>query len=621
MICQRSFLRDTSSSPVLLLLVLSLFTSSSLKYPQASKTAPTNHSSSSSSAYSSYLEPYTKSSSRRELRESSPKEEATSASSNDDDDSSPPPAITPFEPCDVELVDYSPCQDPKRSLRFPRKNLVYRERHCPEPDEQIRCLIPPPVGYKYPLPWPKSRDEAWYVNVPYKHLTVEKAVQNWIRYDESTEKFIFPGGGTMFAKGADAYISDLAKLIPLDDGSIRTALDTGCGVASFGGYLLSRDVVTLSFAPRDTHEAQVQFALERGIPAFIAVLATMRLPFPGRAFDLAHCSRCLIPWAKDDGKYLTEIDRVLRPGGYWVLSGPPISYKDYYKGWKRSLEDLKAEQDAIEALAESMCWEKVVEEGIFAVWQKPLSNDCARRRPKSAIPPLCTIGSDPDQAWYTPMKKCISRLPEHVDENGVAGGKLAKWPQRMTAVPPRIRAESIAQVTEDKYFSDQKRWKKRIKFYREKLPLLAQGKYRNIMDMNAELGGFASSLKDDPVWVMNVVPVSNPKDTLGVIFERGFIGVYQNWCEAFSTYPRTYDFLHVHELFSVMDEKCPLEIVLLEMDRILRPEGAVIIRDDVEILVKVKEIAIAMRWDARIENSESSKDKILICVKKYWAAG
>jgi hypothetical protein len=52
----------------------------------------------------------------------------------------------------------------------------------------------------------------------------------------------------------------------------------------------------MSFAPRDSHEAQVQFALERGVPAVIGVLGTIKLPYPARAFDMAHCSRCLIPW-------------------------------------------------------------------------------------------------------------------------------------------------------------------------------------------------------------------------------------------------------------------------------------------------------------------------------------
>lgn len=76
----------------------------------------------------------------------------------------------------------------------------------------------------------------------------------------------------------------------------RVILDVGCGVASFGGYLFEKDVLTMSFAPKDVHEAQVQFALERGIPATLGVMGTKRLPFPGSVFDLLHCARCRVPW-------------------------------------------------------------------------------------------------------------------------------------------------------------------------------------------------------------------------------------------------------------------------------------------------------------------------------------
>jgi hypothetical protein len=76
----------------------------------------------------------------------------------------------------------------------------------------------------------------------------------------------------------------------------RVILDVGCGVASFGGYMFDRDVLTMSFAPKDEHEAQVQFALERGIPAISAVMGTKRLPYPSRVFDVIHCARCRVPW-------------------------------------------------------------------------------------------------------------------------------------------------------------------------------------------------------------------------------------------------------------------------------------------------------------------------------------
>jgi hypothetical protein len=76
-------------------------------------------------------------------------------------------------------------------------------------------------------------------------------------------------------------------------------LDVGCGVASFGGYLFDKDVITMSFAPKDEHEAQVQLALERGIPAFSAAMGTQRLVFPSNVFDTIHCARCRVAWHGD----------------------------------------------------------------------------------------------------------------------------------------------------------------------------------------------------------------------------------------------------------------------------------------------------------------------------------
>ncbi len=135
--------------------------------------------------------------------------------------------VKQFKPCDMKYSEYTPCEDPIRSLKFPRERLYYRERHCPEKKELLQCLIPAPPGYKNPFKWPLSRDFAWYANTPHKELTVEKAIQKWVQFQG--EKLYFPGGGT-YPGGADKYIEDIAALIPLNDGSIRTAIDTGCGV-------------------------------------------------------------------------------------------------------------------------------------------------------------------------------------------------------------------------------------------------------------------------------------------------------------------------------------------------------------------------------------------------------
>ncbi|AQK45444.1 probable methyltransferase PMT15 [Zea mays] len=525
-----------------------------------------------------------------------------------------------YEACPAKYSEYTPCEDVERSLRFPRDRLVYRERHCPADGERLRCLVPAPRGYRNPFPWPASRDVAWFANVPHKELSVEKAVQNWIRVDG--DRFRFPGGGTMFPRGAGAYIDDIAKLIPLHDGSIRTALDTGCGVASWGAYLLSRDILAMSFAPRDSHEAQVQFALERGVPAMIGVLASNRLTYPARSFDMAHCSRCLIPWQLYDGLYLIEVDRILRPGGYWILSGPPINWKKHWKGWDRTKEDLDAEQKAIEAVARSLCWKKIKEAGDIAIWQKPTNHiHCKAIHKVSKSIPFCS-NQNPDAAWYDKMEACITRLPEVSDLKEVAGGALKKWPERLTAVPPRIASGSIEGVTEEMFVEDTELWKKRVGHYKSVIAQLGQkGRYRNLLDMNAKFGGFAAALVNDPLWVMNMVPTVGNSTTLGAIYERGLIGSYQDWCEGMSTYPRTYDLIHADSLFTLYNGRCEADNILLEMDRILRPEGTVIIRDDVDMLVKIKSITDGMRWNSQIVDHEDGplvREKLLLAVKTYW---
>lgn len=59
------------------------------------------------------------------------------------------------------------------------------------------------------------------------------------------------------------------------------------------------------------------------------------------------------------------------------------------------------------------------------------------------------------------------------------------------------------------------------------------------------------------------------------------------------------------------------------MDRILRPEGSIIFRDDVDIVVKIKSILDGMQYESRIvdhENGPHEREKILLANKLYWTA-
>jgi len=520
-----------------------------------------------------------------------------------------------FEECSSDYQDNTPCTDPKRWRKYDAHRLAFRERHCPPLSERVECLIPPPEGYKIPIRWPKSKDECWYRNVPYEWINNQKSNQHWLR--KEGEKFLFPGGGTMFPNGVGEYVDHMEELIPgMKDGTVRTALDTGCGVASWGGDLLDRGIITLSLAPRDNHEAQVQFALERGIPAILGIISTQRLPYPSNAFDMAHCSRCLIPWTEFGGAYLMEIDRVLRPGGFWVLSGPPVNYENRWHGWNTTIEEQKADYDALQGLLNKMCYKLYNKKDDIAVWQKSLDSGCYASREKTVYPPECDDSIEPDAAWYVPMRSCIVKPNPNFKQLGV--GQTPKWPQRLKVAPERVRTFSGG--SDGAFKKDTTQWVSRVNHYKTIVPDLGTDKIRNVMDMNTLYGGFAAALIDDPLWVMNVVS-SYGLNSLNVVYDRGLIGTYNDWCEAFSTYPRTYDLLHLDGLFSAESHRCEMKYVLLEMDRILRPTGYVIMRESPHFVNSVKNLATGMRWNCHQRDTEDAKngdEKLLICQKTDW---
>ncbi|KAM3344900.1 putative methyltransferase PMT23 [Capsicum galapagoense] len=503
----------------------------------------------------------------------------------------------------VVAVDYIPCLDNYEAIKAlkSRRHMEHRERHCPKPSP--RCLIPLPDGYKVPVPWPKSRDMIWYNNVPHPKLVEYKKDQNWVV--KSGDYLVFPGGGTQFKDGVTNYIESIQKTFPeIEWGkNIRVILDVGCGVASFGGYLLDKYVTTMSLAPKDEHEAQIQFALERGIPATLSVIGTQKLAFPDNAYDMIHCARCRVHWDGDGGKPLMELNRMLRPGGFFVWSATPVYRDDERdkKVWK-----------AMVALTEAICW-KMVKKTFFdsagiglVIYQKPVSSSCYENR-RENNPPLCDQNNRSNSSWYTSLDSCLVPLP--TSSTGNTYEWPAPWPQRLNNKPERL-----SQITdaEDVFDEDTKHWAALVSdVYLGGLGI-NWSSVRNVMDMNAGYGGFASAIIDRPLWVMNVVPISGP-DTLSIIFDRGLIGIYHDWCESFNTYPRTYDLLHSSFLFGNLTQRCDMVEVVAEIERIVRPGGYVLVQDTMPVLNKLSSILQSLRWSVTVQQQQ-----FLVGKKGFW---
>ncbi|KAI3794260.1 hypothetical protein L1987_36889 [Smallanthus sonchifolius] len=519
-----------------------------------------------------------------------------------------------WELCNVTSgTDYVPCLDNEKAIKklVGRNHFEHRERHCPEVGPT--CLVPIPEDYRSPIPWPHSRNKIWFHNVPHKSLANIKGHQNWVKV--TGEFLTFPGGGTQFIHGALHYIDMLQQAVPeIEWGKhTRVVLDVGCGVASFGGYLFDKNTLTMSFAPNDEHESQIQFALERGIPAISAVMGTRRLPFPSNVYDLIHCARCRVPWHKEGGMLLLEVNRLLRPGGYFVWSATPV--------YRKHGEDAKIWKE-MSALTEAMCWELVtitkdkLNEVDAAIYQKPESNECYNGRKKQE-PPMCKPDDDPNAAWYIPLQACMHNNPIGDIERGSRWPE--EWPARVQTLPYWLTKSQMGiygKPTPDDFKADYDHWKQVVsKSYMSDLGLNWTN-VRNVMDMRAVYGGFAAALKDLNLWVLNVVSTSSP-DTLPIIFERGLFGIYHDWCESFSTYPRTYDLLHADHLFSMLQKRCKITPVVVEIDRIVRPGGKLIVRDDSSMIMEVEELLKSLHWDVRLTFS-NNEEGILSAQKSTW---
>lgn len=88
---------------------------------------------------------------------------------------------------------------------------------------------------------------------------------------------------------------------------IKTALEIESGSTGVGAALLSHNVNNLFIASKDMHKNQVQFALERGMPAMLADFGANRLPYPSQAFDLIYCLKCDIEWGRDGRQLLDHL--------------------------------------------------------------------------------------------------------------------------------------------------------------------------------------------------------------------------------------------------------------------------------------------------------------------------
>ncbi|TQD90128.1 hypothetical protein C1H46_024292 [Malus baccata] len=221
--------------------------------------------------------------------------------------------------------NYIPCID----MEVGSGRLQYRhtERSCPKVEPM--CLVPlPRDGYGPPVPWPESKEKILYKNVEHPKLAAFIKEHSWVM--KSGEYLTFPQNQSELKGGILHYLESIEEMVPdIEWGkNIRVVLDIGCTDSAFGASLVDKDVLTLALGLKDDLVDLAQVALERGFPALVSHFQNRRLPFPSGVFDAVHCGGCTIPWHSNGGKHLLEMNRILRPGGYFVLSTKHASFEE-----------------------------------------------------------------------------------------------------------------------------------------------------------------------------------------------------------------------------------------------------------------------------------------------------
>ncbi|CAN6936339.1 unnamed protein product [Brassica oleracea] len=534
-----------------------------------------------------------------------------------------------LEYCSIDSESYVPCFNVSENIAFGYSNGDERDRFCGPGGSREGCLVLPPVDYKVPLRWPTGKDVIWFRNVKItadEVLTSGSINKRMMMLDD--DQVSFRSASPMFDEIED-YSHQIAQMIGIKndnfvEAGVRTILDIGCGYGSFGAHLLSKHLLTMCIANYEASGSQVQLTLERGLPAMIASFVSKQLPYPSLSFDMLHCSSCGIDWDQKEGLFLVEIDRVLKPGGYFVWTSPLTN--------ARSKEDLKR-WSFVRDFAESICWTLLSQQDKTVVWKKTTKTKCYSSRKPGVGPSVCNKGHDVESPYYKPLQMCLggTRCKRWIPIEG-----RTRWPSRSHMNKTEL---SLYGLHQEEVGEDAENWKVTVREYWSLLsPLIFSdhpkrpgdedpsppyNMLRNVLDMNAQFGGLNSALLEakKTVWVMNVVPTAGPNH-LPMILDRGFVGVLHDWCEAFPSYPRTYDLVHADNLLSLQTSQhrssCSLLNIFTEIDRLLRPEGWVIIRDTAQLVETARALTAQLKWEARVVEVESSSEqRLLICQKPF----
>lgn len=128
-----------------------------------------------------------------------------------------------------------------------------------------------------------------------------------------------------------------------------------------------------------------------------------------------------------DGILLKEVNRVLRPNGYFVYSAPPVykKNKDYPLIW-----------DKLVNLTTAMCWKLIARKIQTAIWIKEENQSCLLHNADLKLIDVCDAVDEFKPSWNTPLGNCV-----HISSAQTNSQKLPPRPERLS-----VYSESLSRI-------------------------------------------------------------------------------------------------------------------------------------------------------------------------------
>lgn len=129
-----------------------------------------------------------------------------------------------------------------------------------------------------------------------------------------------------------------------------------------------------------------------------------------------------------DGILLKEVDRLLRPNGYFVYSAPPAYRKDkeYPMIWEKLVN-----------LTTAMCWKLIARKVQTAIWIKQENPACLIINAENKAVEICDAVDDFQPSWKIPLRNCIQVADQSYAQ------KLPPRPERLSVYSRSLRKIGI----------------------------------------------------------------------------------------------------------------------------------------------------------------------------------